>query len=71
MIPDSYPVGSIAVLISTTAGILQFNGSRGQFDDLVDNTVDAITHLSVHREIEATLDPFPETFEKNHRGLWD
>jgi hypothetical protein len=69
MIPDVYPVGSIVVLISTSADIFQFNGSRGQFVDLVDNTTDAIRHLSVHLEIEAALDQFPAISEEFPAGF--
>ena len=38
-------------------------------DDLVDNAADAIRHLGVHLEIEATLDPFPASFENFPAGL--
>lgn len=50
--------------VDATGTILQFNGFFGKLDDLVDNTTDAIGHLSVLLEIECTRNPFPTTSEK-------
>lgn len=57
------------MLISNSADIFQFNGSRGQFDNLVDNTTDAIRHCSELFEAPAALDPFPVISEKCLAGF--
>ena len=69
VIPDVYPVSSIAMLIPTSAGIFQLNGSLGQFDNIVDKTTDAIRHFNETLEAQAALDPFPVIPEKCLAGF--